>query len=135
MSKEVVLFAFYDKARDSVLSERRSAEHPLYPNQTTFPTGKVNEGEALEEALGREIGEEFGVRPINPIRLGEPLPGSKGDALLFPFFISEWEGELPTTVLDKGNPLVWETLEEVSASLISTRPIIVQRIRDYLASQ
>ncbi|OGE07301.1 hypothetical protein A3I53_00095 [Candidatus Curtissbacteria bacterium RIFCSPLOWO2_02_FULL_40_13b] len=132
--QKVVLFVVYNDKTKSVLSEHRAKDHPLYPNLKTFPTGKLNRDESFEKALQREIKEELGIVPLKFVQLGLPIQSSKGNNLLYPFLILDWGGNLPTHILDKGNRLVWETLDEISLSSISTRPVIAQRVKDYLSN-
>ena len=130
---KAVLFVFYDKKTGKVLSEKRRADNAFYPNKLTFPAGTVEENETLETALIREIAEEFAVTPVKYESLSDTPISGKGSAyLLYPFIITEWTGTLPETILDKGNPTVWETLDEVSKSDVTTRPMIVEMIKKYL---
>jgi 8-oxo-dGTP diphosphatase len=123
--QDVVLFIFYNPDTKKVLSEQRPPDHPDFPNQTTFPTGKVEDGESIEEAMYREAKEEFGIVPKVFIK----LPNVIGNSILHPFWVKEWEGELPEVVLDKGSKLIWESLEEAAASPIKTRKILVTLLR------
>lgn len=130
---KAVLFVFYDKKTGKVLSERRRADNAFYPNKLTFPAGTLEKNESLEAALLREITEEFGVTPLKYESLSEtPISGKDSAYLLYPYIITEWSGTMPTTILDKGNPTCWETLEEVAVSEVRTRPIIVEMIKKYL---
>lgn len=120
---KAVLFIFYDQKAGKVLSELRPADHHTFPNMITFPTGGVEDGESIEDALIREAREEFGVVP----QVFVPLSVLEGhNTLLHPFWIKKWKGELPDKVLDKGSKLLWETLAEAAASPVKTREEIVQ---------
>lgn len=123
--QDVVLFIFYNPQTNKVLSEKRPSDHAVFPNQITFPTGKVEDGESIEEALYREAKEEFGIIP----KVVTALPKVIGDSILNPFWIQEWEGELPKKVLDKGSELIWESPEEASASPIKTRKLVITLLK------
>ena len=134
--KKVVLMVFYDPKTQKVLSEKRPADHPHYPNQTTFPTGTVDQADNgnVKATLKREAYEELGITPKEFTSLASsPIYVEKANVLLFPFMITKWEGAFPKTILDKGNKLVWETLDEVSKSPIITRPKIVALIKEYIS--
>lgn len=127
--RKVVLFIIYDKDKKSFLSEVNPDDHPLYPNLTTFPGGKVRENEKLEETLLREIDEELGIKPIEFTKLGSPIKSFKGENLLHPFIVKKWEGEISQIVLDKNIPLIWEDEELILKSTVRDRPIIVKRFQ------
>ncbi len=133
---KVVLFIFYDKNTGKVLREKRPATHPHYPNQSTFPSGKIEEDEASDflKALLRELKEEMDIVPKEFVLLqdSELIIGDEDKNILYPYLITQWEGDIPSTIIDKGNPLIWETFDEVSASPIRTSRIIIQLIKDYL---
>lgn len=133
---KVVLFIFYDHKTHKVLSEKRLPTDLYYPNQTIFPSGKVKQDEKdnLGKALLREVREELNVIPKEYFELKSKMPiiGDNNESVIYPFFITKWEGVLPDEVLDKGNKLVWETLEEAASSPVKTRGIIVKLIRKFL---
>ncbi len=140
MLHEAVIFVFYDTKTKKVLSERRLPDAKRYPNQIIFPSGTVEDKEKddVSKALLREIREELGVTPTIYAELKETEPffdTQTGDILLHPFVIIKWKGQLPKTVLDKGNPLIWQTLEEAAHSPIKSRSIIVERVKKYLAGK
>lgn len=126
---KAVLFVFYDVSTGKILSERRPADHHTFPNMITFPTGSVEDGERVEDALVREAKEEFGIVP----RVYISLPTLEShNTLLYPFWIKVWDGVLPDTVLDKGSKLIWETMDEASSSSVKTRAEVVQLLKDAL---
>lgn len=121
-----VLFVFYNPLNRKVLSEKRPVDHHTFPNMITFPTGSVDDGETIEEALVREAMEEFGIVPTVYESL-PPLEGNK--TMLHPFWIKEWKGKLPEIVLDKGSKLIWESLDEAAASSIASRKKVIDVLR------
>ncbi|MDO8497350.1 MAG: NUDIX domain-containing protein [bacterium] len=132
---KVVLFIFYDHKTHKVLSEERLPTDIYYPLQKIFPSGKVKPGEEdnLEKTLLREIKEELNVIPKEYFELKSKMPiiGDNNESILYPFFITKWEGNLPAKVLDKDNILVWETLEEATSSSVKTRGIVVKLIKEF----
>jgi 8-oxo-dGTP pyrophosphatase MutT (NUDIX family) len=128
--KRAVLFIFYDPKAHKVLSEQRLPDHHTFPNLKTFPTGSVEDGESIEEGLFREAKEEFGIVPT----VYEALPPLEGHgAMLHPFWMKEWEGELPSAVLDKGSKLIWETFEEASSSPVKTRKKVIALLENSIS--
>lgn len=126
---DVVLFLFYNKKENKVLSEQRPHDHGTFPNQRTFPTGKVEDNETITEALIREAKEEFGIIPTTYV----PLPALEGNgSMLHPYWIQQWDGMLSNIVLDKGSKLIWETPEEASVSPIATRAKIITSLQSYI---
>lgn len=138
MSRDIVVSIFYDKKTGKVLSEKRRLDSPLYPNQIVFPSGTVEKEELADftKTLLREAKEEFGVVPTMYVCLDgtAPLTTSNGKYMLHLYLITAWEGNIPDEVLDKGNPLIWETLDEVAASPVENRREIIQRVKEFLKS-
>ena len=48
----------------NVLLARRSSARRTYPDRWSFPGGHVETGEALDDALVRELQEEIGLTPL-----------------------------------------------------------------------
>jgi 8-oxo-dGTP diphosphatase len=68
----------------NVLLARRSSERRNYPDRWSFPGGHVETGEALDDALMRELQEEIGLTPLVFRKIGgitEPDPSINSDVL------------------------------------------------------
>lgn len=129
-SAKVVIFIFTNK--DKILIEKRQLQD--YEGlQYLIPGGHVEEEEEIEEAMKREMLEELGVTPLEYILLPttKKIAGLKNQTLV-PFLINKWEGDLPVTILDKGNAVVWLTIEEVLQTKIKPTWEIVQALKSYL---
>ena len=139
MNKEVVLLVYYDPSTQKILSEKRSSDSKFYPNQPVFPAGTIEEEEKddVSKTLIRESQEEFGVTPTEFVSLDGDSPLISGDGLnvLHIYLTTRWEGTFSDEVLDKGNPLIWETLDEVSSSTVEYRATIAERVRNHLDQQ
>ncbi len=133
---QVVVFVFYDAKKDEVLLERR----PLtsrFSNFEIFPGGEIEPDEIddIEHALRREAREELGVEPtqFSQIATREDIFGETGKQLR-PYLITGWEGQLPETVLDKGNRLLWVRIEAIATDLPSMRKI-TESLRAHLSRE
>lgn len=135
MNKQrVVIFVFLKG--NKILIEKRTLEQ-FKGEQYLIPGGTVKEDlESLEEALKREIREELGVIPLEflPLLSDKKIKGLKGQ-LLAPFLINKWEGNLPQTILDKGNCLIWLEIEEVLTTPIKPTREIVAVLKKYLKTK
>ena len=120
----VVIFIFLKNGK--ILIEKRAVKN-YEGQQYLIPGGRVKKSlENLEQALTREIKEELGVDLLEfiPLPITEEITGIHGQSLN-PFLITSWEGDLPEVVLDRGNPLIWLTIDEVlTTPIIPTRKII-----------
>ncbi len=83
--------------------QRRDPGSPVLPGLWEFPGGKVEEGETLEAALGRELHEETGL----DLRAARTCTVLSGTTRLHPFLV-EVEDD-PRTELAWG----WFTLDEM----------------------
>ena len=113
------------KANGDVLLGQRPEGKP-YAGYWEFPGGKVEEGEAILDALKREFMEELGVQIIS----AEPWCGVEH---IYPhahvrlhFYISrEWSGE-PQSL--EGQAFAWQGMVAVEPLLPATIPLL-----DYIA--
>lgn len=123
-NQTVVILIFFKEGR--ILTEKRKLDLFKTP-QYLIPGGTVKLEESPEDAIAREAFEELGIK-ISKFKMllhKEGIKGLKNQTLL-PFIIEEWEGEFPNTILDKGTPLFWVSLEEALTSEVRpTREIII----------
>jgi 8-oxo-dGTP diphosphatase len=97
---------------------KRAAHRKAYANKWDVIGGLVEDGEGLEEALIRELGEEVGVRPVEWERLCSVLdvgPEARGEATYHMFTLRNWTGGQPTMVNDEHTALTWFTVAEACA--------------------
>ncbi|MBI4039992.1 NUDIX domain-containing protein [Candidatus Daviesbacteria bacterium] len=131
-TSHVVVFVF--KKRDRFLAERRDF-NSSFADQLLFPGGKVEDGEIgnIEKAMRREVLEELGVIPtrFHPIPTTETIYGWTG-AIINPFLITSWQGHIPKTVLDKGNPLLWVPIDTMLSSQHRFVSETARALNDYL---
>jgi 8-oxo-dGTP diphosphatase len=89
-----------------VLLGHRSAGRRWYPDVWDLPGGHVEDGEAPEEALVREIAEELGVRV--PVPAGTPDAVLDADGLrLSAWVLRRWDGDVVNAAPDEHGELRW----------------------------
>ncbi len=131
--KAQVIIAVFIK-NEKVLVEKRSLKN-FEGEQYLIPGGKVKGNlEDIEQALKREVLEELGVKILEfiPLSKTQRILGLKGQELI-PFLIQKWEGELPESILDKGNLLEWVEIEKALNTPVKPTREIVQVLKNYLS--
>lgn len=104
-------------------------------HQYLIPGGAIDAAEDLEQALKREMMEELGVTPKKfELLTQEEIPGLY-DNILRPFVVSEWQGEIPSVILDKEDPhpLEWVEIETLLTTPNKGSKKIIQALKKYLA--
>ena len=128
---DAIVMVFYRPDRDEVLLEERGPENH-FAGKLIFPGGSVEENERINKlrAVQREAREEFDVRPtrILRLRMGNHFMGETGKRL-WPYLIRSWDGTIPDRVIDKGNPLVWISLENAEKIYVESSRKIVSAVR------
>lgn len=93
-----------------VLLARRSPRRSAYPGLWSFPGGHVEQGEALVEALVREIHEEVGVVPTSYSLLAaiaDPNASNSDPATYHMYLVTAWERGEPALLGDEHTELQW----------------------------
>jgi hypothetical protein len=131
MTENKVLYVFYDRQKDSVLGVDKLGVHH-YGDERLFPTGTQDPGDqqSLERTFLREVGEEVGVKPIEyrPLNHDQPVHSARSGSNIYPYLVTEWEGDIPAHVLDSPDEVFqWETLENAARTSIPTRTEVVKR--------
>jgi 8-oxo-dGTP pyrophosphatase MutT (NUDIX family) len=126
LSKVSVLFIFYNHQTNKILIEERSPDQ-IFSGKKIFPGGSMEkyDNNNLVTAFKREVSEELGVTPTKYLNLEYPIIGETG-AILCPFLITKWDGNIPNKVLDKGNSLEWVDLDSYESELESVRKIHIE---------
>ena len=133
---QAVVFIFFDSENNKVLAEKRRADAKAHPNEVIFPSGKIDKtdcGDAVK-CLLRETMEEIGVVPTEYVELIGKMSvyTDRKEFVLRPFLITAWDGDIPDRVMDKGNPLIWQTLEEARNSKVKSKIQITKLIDDHM---
>jgi 8-oxo-dGTP pyrophosphatase MutT (NUDIX family) len=95
----------------SVLLAKRSATRRSYPGLWSFPGGHVEQGEDLDRALHRELGEEIGVVPLRYRALATLPDPHTPNTTYHPFAVTTWQGE-PRILDDEHSELAWFDLDD-----------------------
>lgn len=121
---------------DKFLAEKRSPDS-LFANHVMFPGGTVEEYELndIEIALRREVMEELGVEILEytTIPVSETIYG-RNNAIVNPFLITNWRGNLPDRILDTGAELLWTDIHAMLNSPLEVVTRVAIALRDYLAT-
>jgi len=118
-----VVAAVIQRADGAVLFGRRP-EGKVYAGWWEFPGGKVEQGEAREEALKRELSEELGILVDRSYPwLTRVFTYPHGIVRLHFFRVTGWQGEPQPR---EGQALVWQDLESplVAPMLPANAPVI-----------
>jgi mutator protein MutT len=102
----------------NVLLARRSSGRRNYPDRWSFPGGHVETGEALDDALVRELQEEIGLTPLVFWKIGEiiePNPSINGDVLYHMYAVNAWAGGEPSIVGDEHSEIRWFRIHAAAA--------------------
>lgn len=123
--KSTVIFIFYDESNNLILLEKRKKPGSYFDGKIFPPGGAVEDFEMnnITIALKREIKEETGIDSFQYERIpSEDIYGETG-YLLIPYLIRNWQGEIPSKVLDTDSPLVWISVDGYIPELESVRKI------------
>lgn len=129
MKKAVIFILVKD---NQVLMEQRTFSQ-MYANILVYPGGHIEEDETIEQAFLREAQEELGIVPTDYQLLENATYTSKNDVFVTTFMVKDWEGKIPNTVLDQGNPLVWVNLSQLKESELEQVRVIADKLSDYLS--
>lgn len=123
-NQTVIILIFFREGK--ILAEKRQMDLFKIP-QYLIPGGTVELEENPKDAVVREALEELGIE-VSKFKMlphKKKIIGLRNQTLL-PFIIEEWEGEFPNTILDKGTPLFWISIDEALTSKVRpTREIII----------
>lgn len=92
--KHGVIFVIYDGQK--IQLEKRVNKNDKYYGYITIPGGMVEQGEAPQNALVREIREEYGATFVNAKELGgvESIEGDGQPNFRHVFLVDGWSGRL-----------------------------------------
>lgn len=128
-NQTVIILIFFRDGK--ILTEKRQMD--LFKiSQYLIPGGTVELEENPKDAVVREALEELGIK-VSKFKMlphKKKIRGLKNQTLL-PFIIEEWEGEFPNTILDKGTPLFWVSLQEALTSEVKPTREIVKALKNH----
>lgn len=131
MMKAAVIFILVKDGQ--VLMEQRTFSQ-MYTNILVYPGGHIEEDETVEQAFLREAQEELGIIATDYQLLENATYTSKNNVFVTTFLVKDWDGKIPDTVLDQGNPLVWVNLSQLKESELGHVRIIAGKLSDYLGN-
>jgi 8-oxo-dGTP diphosphatase len=111
MSKKIIdCVAFILIKENKMLVEKRKLTKRIDPGKVCIPSGGVEKGETPEQAVKREVKEEFSIDIKKASFIGSLVyPCPEVDFLIKYFVIKEWEGEIENLEADK---IFWIEISE-----------------------
>jgi mutator protein MutT len=92
-----------------VLLAKRSPTRRTYAERWSFPGGHVEEGESLDQALHRELGEEMGITPTDYSRFADITDPTDAAVVYRLYVVRAWTGD-PAICDAEHTDLRWTTL-------------------------
>jgi len=87
-----------------ILVEKRKQSKSTTPGDVVFPAGHVEDGETKEQALYREMTEEFGIKIYNPQLVHTADFDCEEKQRIFWYKCERWEGKIQT---NEAEELLW----------------------------
>lgn len=128
--KHGVIFILYNK--NKIQLEKRTQPDSTFYGYVIIPGGGIESGESPDEALNREVGEEYGVKVLVGESLGiiKAVDSDGIPNIRHVFLVSKWEGNLSNPELKN---------EHLEANIKQARELckhpIFQKILDLLESR
>ena len=101
-----------------ILLGKRASHRRAYPNCWDVIGGKVEDGEAVDIALSRELSEELGITPVDYVSIGsveDNNPHARGLSTYHLFVVRGWTGGDPTARDDEHSKLEWFDIDAACA--------------------
>lgn len=129
--RRVVLFALIKGSQ--ILLEKRQLKGFLEIGYF-IPGGAVKPREKIEQALIREMKEELGVNPTDFKVLSQEYLNGINNNILMAFIVTSWQGEIPSFILDKNDPLEWIEIDNALPLLPKEASSeIIEAVKKYLS--
>lgn len=101
-----------------ILLGKRAAHRKAYAGCWDVIGGYIEDGETLDAALIRELGEEVGIVPTSYTLLCSLVdngPQARGEAVYHIHVVSAWTGGEPEMVNDEHTDLLWFQIKDACA--------------------
>ncbi len=101
-----------------ILLGKRAPHRKAYPGCWDVIGGRVEDGETVEQALHRELGEEIGIVPVaweGLCSVVDTGPQERGEATYHMYVVHAWTGDGPAMMNDEHSTLAWFTVAEACA--------------------
>lgn len=102
----------------NILLGKRAYHRKAYPGRWDVIGGKVEDGETVDEALHRELGEEIGIVPTSYdllCSLADNGGQARGEAVYHIHLVDKWIGGEPSLVNDEHTSLSWFQIDDACA--------------------
>lgn len=98
----------------------------------TFPGGRCDAGETVEETLRRETGEETGIAELEITAFSGEVPGAKAGDIVY-VFMGKTEAEPELREPEKFSEWRWSRIEDIPSNFIN--PPLLHLVRQHLSSK